>query len=137
MGRLPAVSIQPFCPFTNAGLNYTGPFCFNALPDKGKKTMKGYVCLFFCLATKIAHLKVISDCSAPTFLTAFQRFVSHYGLCPYIYSDNRTNFQGADAELSLLFPAKYLSGQRVAFVLARKVIKWHFTSPNVPDFGGL
>lgn len=56
-----------------------------------------------CLVTKAAHLEAISDLSTGAFLAAFRRFVARLGRCAKIWSDNGTNFRGADAKLKTMF----------------------------------
>ena len=55
------------------------------------------------MVTRAVHLEVVSDLTSVAFLAAFRRFVARRGLCNVIYSDNGTNFQGAEAELRRLF----------------------------------
>jgi len=52
-----------------------------------------------CLATKAIHLEVVEDYTTAGFLAAFRMFVSRRGLPAHMYSDNGTNFHGADREL--------------------------------------
>ena len=100
-------------------------------------TYKGYVAMFVCMATRATHLEVVSDCSTQGFLDAFRRFVARRGLCSIIYSDNATNFKGADAELQRLFNEASAEAHHIAAVLACDGIDWRFISLRALHFGGL
>ena len=63
---------------------------------------KGYICIFVCFATKAIHIKLASDLSTECFLNALRRFCSRRGICSEIYSDNATNFVGANRKLQEL-----------------------------------
>ncbi|KAL4104222.1 hypothetical protein QTP88_019531 [Uroleucon formosanum] len=57
-------------------------------------------------------------------------------MLPYIYSDNGTNFAGAEKELRSYF--KVLSGKRsIQEMVSDHGIQWHFIPPAAPHFGGL
>ena len=55
------------------------------------------------MATKAAHLEAVSGYNTTSFMSAFKRFVARRGPCFEIYSDQGTNFVGADSELKSLF----------------------------------
>ena len=103
MGPLPAVRTRSARPLTFTGVDYSGPFFIRCSPIRGQKAYKGYVSIFICMVTRAVHLEVVSDLTSVAFLAAFRRFVARRGLCNVIYSDNGTNFQGAEAELRRLF----------------------------------
>ena len=60
---------------------------------------------------------------------------SRRGLPEDIFSDNGTNFKGADAELRSLI--LMLDDERIKQSIAVKEIRWHFNPPFVPHFGGV
>ena len=99
MAPLPAARVTPWRPFTSTGLDYAGPFHLRTTKGRGHKAFKSYVAIFVCMATRAMYLEVVSDCTTQSFLAVLRRFVARRGLCRVIYSDNETNFQGADAEL--------------------------------------
>ncbi|XP_076620344.1 uncharacterized protein LOC143341342 [Colletes latitarsis] len=71
-----------------------------------------------------------------TFIAALKRFVARRGLCRNIYSDNGTNFVGADNELSKLYQVLNVD-EGVQRWLTDKQIAWHFIPALSPNFGGL
>lgn len=66
---------------------------------RGRKTHKTYVALFICFSTKAIHLEAVNELSTAAFLAALRRFIGRRGRPRTIYSDNGTNFIGADREL--------------------------------------
>jgi len=82
------------------------------------------IALFICLTTKALYLKLVSDYTSPTFIAAYQWFVSRRGP---MHSDNgmRPTFYGADRELSNAH-AKAIRNFRNRFADGTA---WHFLPP--------
>ncbi|XP_024885024.1 uncharacterized protein LOC112463080 [Temnothorax curvispinosus] len=53
-----------------------------------------------------------------------------------MYSDNGTNFRGADRELQCSFRS-LMNDPSLKEILANDGVKWHFVPPVAPHFGGL
>ncbi|XP_058810926.1 uncharacterized protein LOC131675800 [Topomyia yanbarensis] len=140
MGDLPDYRVQPSFPFTRTGLDCTGPFRIRSNHKlRNAQTMKGYVCVFVCMATRALHLEAVSDLTSEAFLGALQRFISRRGLVENLYSDNATNFEGANNELqrlTRLFNDEQHKLGLDAFCTQRS-IKWSFIPPRSPHFGGI
>ena len=68
------VSEEP--PFTNTGLDFSGPL----LIRDGERTEKSYVCLYTCAAKRAVHLELLRNLSTDTFLQSFRRFTARRGL---------------------------------------------------------
>ncbi|XP_066600040.1 uncharacterized protein [Prorops nasuta] len=137
MGDLPSSRVTPTRPFSTTGLDYAGPFKLRFAKGRGQRSYKEYIALFICFATKAIHLEAVSDLTTQSFLAAFRRFSSRRGICLRIYSDNGTNFQGADKELRALFKSSSEFYQHIGKELAEQGIIWEFIPPNSPHFGGL
>ncbi|XP_029054752.2 uncharacterized protein LOC114882037 [Osmia bicornis bicornis] len=136
MGNLPAARVTENRPFYNCGVDYCGPFYIKERRYRNRARVKTYVAIFTCFATKAVHLEVASDLTTEAFIAAFKRFIARRGLCRNVYSDNGTNFIGADNELSELY--KTLSDdERLRRFLTDKEISWHFMPALSPHFGGL
>jgi len=71
--------------------------------DRPTSSTTHYVARFICLATRTIHLECVEDYATTGFLAAFRRFVSRRGLPSHMYSDNGTNFRGANRELQASF----------------------------------
>jgi hypothetical protein len=96
MGNLldPRVNCSPL--FSHTGVDYAGPFGIISFIGHGQRTRKHYVTLCVCFVTKAIHLEIVEDYTTSEFLTAFRRFVNQRGLPAHMYSDNNTNFHGAN-----------------------------------------
>jgi hypothetical protein len=105
MGNLPESQVNPSPPFSHTGVDYAGPCGIIPFVGRGQRIRKHYVALFVYLITKAIHLESVKDYTTTGFLAAFRRFVSRRGLLAYMYSDNGTNFHGADRELQTSFRA--------------------------------
>ncbi|GBP94478.1 hypothetical protein EVAR_67190_1 [Eumeta japonica] len=81
--------------FTYVGLDYFGPYNVTI----GKQHQKRYVALFTCPTSKAVHLEVAGGLNADSAILANRRMMARRGASVEIWSDNGTNFHGADAEL--------------------------------------
>ena len=86
--------------FVRSAVDFAGPFI--TVQGRGKRREKRYLCLFTCLATRAVHLQMAYGLDTDSFLNAFYRMASRRGLPEAMYSDNGTNFKGADSELKSL-----------------------------------
>lgn len=138
MGNLPQPRITVSRPLTHMGVDFAGPISIKISPGRGTRTMKAYICIFVCLATKALHLEPVSDLSTQAFLAAFRRFSGRRGVCSHMYSDCGTNFVGAAKKLKNEFNewATELNSERIN-KLAIGGTQWHFIPPGSPNFGGL
>lgn len=138
MSALPSASVTKSKIFAHTGVDYAGPFDLRLSKHRGRGTFKGFVAVFVCISTKAIHLELASDLSSKSFIAAFKRFTSRRGVCTDIYSDNGTNFVGANRELTTNFEEaiKQITSN-VADSLAIQGTTWHFIPASSPHFGGL
>ena len=73
--------------------------------------------------------------SRSTFLNAFYRMASRRGVPEKMFSDNGTNFKGADTEPKSL--VRELDENKINQSIANTGITWHFNPPLAPHFGGV
>jgi hypothetical protein len=67
---------------------------------RGKRALlKSYIAIFVCFTTKAIHIELVTELTTAEFLAALRRFIARRGLPQNIYSDNATNFVGANNEL--------------------------------------
>lgn len=137
MGDLPVSRVTPARAFSTSGLDYAGPFHVKTTKGRGHRSHKCYIVLFVCFVSRAVHLELASDLTSEAFIAAFRRFVSRRGPCKHLFSDNATNFQGADQELRTMFRAASDFYYRVAGSLANEGTSWTFIPPNTPHYGGL
>ncbi|XP_037932511.1 uncharacterized protein LOC119667293 [Teleopsis dalmanni] len=128
MGSLPTPRVNFSRPFTHCGIDYAGPLYIKCSQFRGIKTHKAYIAIFVCLATKAIHIELTSDLTSQGFLAALKRMISRRGSVHHIYSDNGTNFTGANNILQKI---------QIENHLAETGIRWHFIPPGSPPFGGL
>lgn len=138
MGNLPVHRISPSPPFDKTGVDYAGPFIIKDRKGRGCKTLKSYLCLFVCLVTKAVHLELVTELSTQSFLETFQRFVSRRGRPSHIYSDNGSNFIGANSQLKELGDFLISNRDNLTEALENEFrINWHFIPAYSPHMGGL
>ena len=134
MAPLPLSRLESsFRAFTRTSVDFGGPFI--TVQGRGKRREKRYLCLFTFLATRAVHLEIAFGLDTDSFLNAFYRMASRRGLPEEIFSDNGTNFKGADNELKSLL--LLIDETKVLESVANKVVKWHFNPPFAPHFGGV
>ena len=96
MADLPKERLTPYeRPFTYTGVNFFGPFYVK----RGRGSEKVYGCLFTCLTSRAVHIEDVSSLGTDAFIQALRRFISNRGCPKEIWSDNGTNFVGADKEI--------------------------------------
>ncbi|XP_058816992.1 uncharacterized protein LOC131680288 [Topomyia yanbarensis] len=139
MGQLPSAHLEPQPPFSIVGIDYAGPVNIISRRMRGVAASKGYIALFVCFVTKAVSLEAVSDLSTSSFLAAFSRFTSRYGLPAKVCSDNATNFRAAAKQLkdiaNLVNSIEHQS--IVADFLADKGVAWNFIPARSPHHGGL
>lgn len=138
MADLPSYRVNPETKaFIHTGCDYAGPFHCTPIRRRGSRSQKVYLCLFTCLTTRAIHLELATDLSTATFMNAFKRFLARRGPIYYIYSDNGTNFVGANTYLQELH--NFLANEYRdvwEHKLAKEHITWKFIPPSAPHFGG-
>lgn len=139
MGDLPEARVSPpGRPFVHVGVDLAGPFNLRTSRLRKSPLVKGYFCMFVCLATKAVHLEVVSSLTTDAFLAALDRFLSRRGSGLNLYSDQGKNFIGAARrlkevhELFMTFEDPLVRDQ-----LSQREVVWHFNPPLSPNFGGL
>lgn len=139
LGNLPIDRISSVAAFTTTGVDYAGPFFVTSARLRGAVSTKAYLAVFICFATKAVHLELASELSTAAFIAAYRRFVARRGHPSAIFSDNGTNFVGANNYLRDL--GKFLSSSQYqrtqCDVASSSGTDWRFIPPASPHFGGL
>lgn len=141
MGNLPAhrVTYTYYArPFSTTGVDFCGPIYIREGKRKNSKHIKAYVAVFVCMIIKAVHFEVVSDLTTDVFLNAFKRFVRR-GKPADVFSDNGTNFIGANRELEDLRKlfAHEEHQNKISDTMSSEGMKCHFIPPRAPYFGGL
>lgn len=138
MGDLPESRVTPTRPFYNAGVDYTGYVDVKSNKGRGIKTTKGYIAVFVCMATKAVHLELVSDLSTSAFIAALRRMAARRGAPRHLWSDNGTNFIGANNVIQKEFTElKSIVNDEFLSEISMMEIEWHFNAPSWPSAGGL
>ena len=119
--------MQP--PFANCGVDYFGPFFVTVR----RSTEKRWAFLFTCLTTRAIHLEVVASLDTSSCVAGIERFIARRGTPSIFWSDNGTNFVGAEKEL---IEAVKAWNERAPSALVRLDVKWKFNPPSAPHHGG-
>jgi hypothetical protein len=133
MAPLPEAGATPSePPFSSMGIDYFGP-----LKVKYKRTtVIRYGCVFTCLAIRAIHIEIAHDLSTDYFIQAISRFVSIRGPPKELFSDNGTNFHGAEAEVKQMLLQNW-NQTKMLDRLGKQVIQWYFSAPYASHTGGV
>lgn len=142
MAELPEIRLRPAHPFQHVGVDMAGPYNVRVTNKINMNTrsrsppeIKAWIAVFVCLVTRSIHLEPTEGMSADDFLQAYQRFVSRRGNPEKIYSDNGTNFVGADKLLQEAF-SKW-KAEQIQYAVHLNGTEWRFITPSAPHEGGI
>ena len=125
---LPAERISTEPPFSNTGIDFTGPLYVRGT---GSAEDKVYICLFTCASSRAIYLELTRELSATVFLLAFRRFTSRRGLPRIIMSDNAKTFKHCSREIMKISRAK-----EVNRYMTNHQVEWKFIVEKAPWWGG-
>ncbi|XP_058817804.1 uncharacterized protein LOC131681110 [Topomyia yanbarensis] len=127
MAPLPTARLAAYVrPFTYTGLDYFGPM----LVRVGRSSVKRWIALFTCLTIRAVHLEIAYSLSTVSCISCVRRFVSRRGSPIQFFTDNGTNFQGAERIL------REQISQGVSATFTNASTKWIFNPPGAPHMGG-
>uniref|UniRef100_A0A1Y1MC07 Uncharacterized protein n=1 Tax=Photinus pyralis TaxID=7054 RepID=A0A1Y1MC07_PHOPY len=86
---LPPDRIRDAIAFEVTGIDMAGPVFL-------RDNQKAWICLFTCAIYRAVHLDLVTSLSTAVFLQVFRRFVARRGRPRVVYTDNGTNFRGAE-----------------------------------------
>ncbi|KAJ8909412.1 hypothetical protein NQ315_017031 [Exocentrus adspersus] len=120
---LPVDRVREARVFEVTGVDMAGPLYL-------KSGEKVWVCLFTCAVFRAVHLELVTSLSTHCFMQALRRFSARRGRPKTIYSDNGTNFRGAENALS------QLNWNEITTESTVQQIVWRFNPPSAPWWGG-
>lgn len=130
MAPLPQQRLTPFVkPFSHTGVDYFGP----VLVKQGRSLVKRWIVLFTCLTIRAVHLEVAYSLSTQSCVMAIRRFIARRGSPETFYSDNGTNFIGANR---LLIQQLRTVHESCAVTFTNAKTSWRFNPPLAPHMGG-
>ncbi|XP_055632493.1 uncharacterized protein LOC129772974 [Toxorhynchites rutilus septentrionalis] len=117
-------------PFTHMGVDYFGPIMVSA----NRKTEKRWVLIATCLTIRAIHLQIAHTLSTDSCIMALRNVIGRRGAPAVIYSDQGTNFRGANRELKAVLAN--LDQQRLIAEFTTPHTSWNFNPPASPHMGG-
>lgn len=121
MAPLPRERVTISRAFSKTGVDYCGPIMVRSGIRK-VTPIKSYICVFVCMVTRAIHLELVSSLTTEDFLATLSRFIARRGQISVLYSDNGSNFVGADRSLQSQFKA-HLKDKALNDYLSINVIK--------------
>ncbi|CAL8088177.1 unnamed protein product [Calicophoron daubneyi] len=132
MADLPKPRVTPGqSPFSSVGVDYFGPIYVK----HGRKREKRYGCLFTCLQIRAVHIEIAHSLSSDSFISAFIRFVARRGPPKELFSDNGSNFKGAEEEIKRALCT--WNQHRINGTMLTHGVVWHFNPPECSHRGGV
>ena len=95
-GDLPYDRLAVVAPFTNCGIDAIGPF---HLTHKLRGTKKQFVLIACCMSTRAVTLMPLRDMTSSAVINALVKIHAQFPALKRIYSDNGSNFVGANREI--------------------------------------
>ncbi|XP_055603746.1 uncharacterized protein LOC129751978 [Uranotaenia lowii] len=130
MAPLPAARLASYTrPFTYVGLDLFGPIFVKV----GRSSAKRWIALFTCLTLRAVHVEVVFSLSTESCIMAIRRFIDRRGSPLEFYSDNGTNFRGAD---NVLQEQVRNIQEGLSSTFTNTTTKWIFIPPGTPHMGG-
>ena len=117
-------------PFSSTGVDYFGPI----LVKQRRSIVKRYGCVFTCLTMRGVHIEIANSLDTDSFINALRRFIARRDRPKEIFSDNGTNFVGANRVLRDSLQA--FNQDRIHSHCSQQSIKWNFNPPTASHFGG-
>ncbi|XP_064642896.1 uncharacterized protein LOC135497105 [Lineus longissimus] len=116
--------------FYHTGIDYFGPI----VVTQRRSSVKRWGCLFTCMSVRAVHLELADSLSTDDFLLCLRRFIGMRSQPRRIFSDNGTNFVGANTELRRCL--QQLDHDKILQYVTPLKIEWYFNPPTAPHFGG-
>ncbi|XP_053369684.1 uncharacterized protein LOC128543319 [Clarias gariepinus] len=131
MADLPPARLRLYKPpFYSTGMDCFGPFTVKI----GRRTEKRWGIVFKCMTTRCLHLDLLESLDTDAFLMALRRFIARRGKPAELYSDNGTNFVGANREIREAYEGMT---PQLKEKLAEQKTSFRFIPPSAPHFGGI
>jgi hypothetical protein len=131
MGNIPETRLGAFQrPFTYTGLDYFGPMEVTVKRSREKR----YGALFTCLTTRAVHVEIANCLDTDSCIQAIRRFTSVRGQPKEIWSDNGSNFVGAEREMKKSMDE--IDQDKMNSAMTTEGTAWHFIPPYAPHMGG-
>lgn len=132
MGSLPSYRLEHHTPvFSYVIIDLAGPIIVH---NKRNRAEKRWIFVYSCLTTRGVHLELIEDLSSNSTLLALQNAINLRGYPKKIYTDQGTNFRGAQAILSEV--QNEWNKHLIKKGIVREPIEWEFAPAKAPHMQG-
>lgn len=109
-------------------VDFMGPVGLLVRVGRYPRIEKGYVCVFVCCVSRAIHLELVSDASTAQFMQALRHMIAKRGPVVEMWSNNGTNFTGANNQLKQIFSHKIAThvgkNPKIAFEKVGYVASW-------------
>ena len=134
MGDLPKVRMIPYeQPFTYTGLDYFGPYYIKR--GRGRVLEKRWGAIFVCMNSRAVHLELAKSLETDDFILALMRFLNRRGHVKELWSDNGSNFVGADREIREYL--EKMDQEKLERRCMERGCKWTFHPPGASHMSGV
>ncbi|XP_067022151.1 uncharacterized protein [Acropora muricata] len=132
MSALPAFRTAAYEPcFTYTGVDYFGPLNIK----KGRSVVKRWGAIFTRMNSRAVHLELATSLESDCFINVFRRFVNRRGPPKFMYSDNGTNFVGAEREIRQAI--ENWNKRQIKDELLQRGCQWVFQPPKASHASGV
>ena len=112
-------------------MDYFGPLNVK----KGRSVVKRWGAIFTCMNSRAIHLELATSLEADCFINVFRRFVNRRGPPKFMYSDNGTNFVGAEREIRQAI--ENWNQCQIRDELLQRGCQWVFQPPKASHASGV
>ena len=133
MANLPSSRLMEVPPFTYCRVDMFGPFIIK----QRRSEAKWYGAMFTCMNSRAVQIEVTHSLDTDSFIQALRQIIARRGNIKTIFSDNGSNFIGADNELKRAF--EEMDNEKIqAFKqeFGGDWIKWKWNPPVASHLGG-
>ena len=130
MADLPTERVEESPPFTYCGMDCFGPFYVK----EGRKTLKKYGLLFTCMASRAVHVEMLDDMTTDAFINGLRCLIAIRGPVKVLYSDQGTNFVGAQHEFEKAYKEME---QPLQEFFKKNGCTFKFNVPSASHMGGV
>ena len=130
-GNLPAERMAIVPPFYHCALDCLGPF---HLRHTGRGTRKQFVLIACCMSTRAITLVPLRDMTTSSIINSLIKIHSQFPALKHLYSDNGTNFKGADREIRESVSA--WKKENLSEELDKLELTWTFGPAYCGSYGG-
>ncbi|XP_014292987.1 uncharacterized protein [Halyomorpha halys] len=120
---LPEERVREALLFEVVGVDLAGPLILH----DGEKS---WIVLYTCAVYRAVHMELVTSLSTNEFLQILRRFIARRGQPKTIFSDNGTNFVGAEN----LFCN--IDWQKIEYEASTRIIQWKFNPPTAAWWSG-